>query len=108
MRIYVAGPYSAPTVEGCEANTKRAIDAGDEVVKRGHVPFIPHLNHIWDLRAKEKGVEYSHAFWLEWCLQWLPCCDALLFLGHSKGADMELDFAKKAGMQIFYSVDEIE
>lgn len=108
MRIYVAGPYSAPTEQEREANANRAIDAGIAVVEKGHCPFIPHMNHMWDIRARERGIVYPWDFWLDWCVMWLSKCDGLLFLGESPGANVELDFAKKAGMQIFYSVDEIE
>jgi hypothetical protein len=41
-------------------------------------------------------------------LEWLKVCDALLFLGPSKGADMELQYALKAGIRVFRSLSEIE
>jgi len=108
MLIYVAGPYSAPTVEGCLENANKAIDAGIALASRGYTPFIPHLNHAWNQRANEQGTYYSHSWWMDWCLVWLAKCDGLLFLGHSKGADIELEFATRAGMPVYYSIDEIE
>jgi hypothetical protein len=108
MKIYIAGPYSAPTEQGRIDNANRAIDAAIELVKKGHTPFIPHLDHLWDIRAQEQGINYSHAFWLDWCLEWLPLCDAMLFLGHSKGADIELTFARDNHIPIYFSIGEID
>lgn len=107
MRIYVAGPYSAPTEQEREANANRAIDAGIAVTAKGHVPFIPHLNHMWDIRACERDVVYPWEYWIEWCLEWLSLCDCLLCLGRSRGVDVEIEYARKSGIPIYYSVDEI-
>lgn len=107
MIIYVAGPYSAPTEDEILTNTTRAIDAGIDLIELGHVPFIPHMNGCWDRRAKERGTEYSHAFWLDWCLVWLAKCDALLFLGPSPGADIELEFARTNGMPVYRGWNEV-
>ena len=108
MRIYVAGPYSAPTEQEREANANRAIDAGIAIAEKGYTPFIPHMNHMWAIRGEMKGIEYPWEFWIDWCLEWLSLCDGILFLGASPGANVELKYAKEAGMPIYYSVDEIK
>lgn len=41
-RIYVAGPYTAPTAEGVRANTAAASAAAVECMRRGHLAHCPH------------------------------------------------------------------
>lgn len=107
LRIYVAGPYSATEPAASEANTKRAIDAGLDILRMGHIPFIPHLTHYVDLRAKESGTHLNWEDYINWDLAWLELCDAVLFLGHSKGADLELARAKQLGKRIFFSLADV-
>lgn len=107
MRIYIAGPYTAKNYNGHEANTLRAIDAGIAVFRKGHVPYVPHLTHYVDLRAKQAGIKMTWNDYIKWDLPWLDLCDALLYLDKSKGADLELRRAQKLNKRIFYSLTEI-
>lgn len=107
LRIYIAGPYTSLDENGHELNTHRAIDAGISVFQKGHYPYIPHLTHYVDIRAKAAGIELSWADYIKWDLPWLDMCDALLYLGKSKGADLELERAKEQGKRIYFSVAEI-
>jgi hypothetical protein len=107
LRIYVAGPYSASDQNGQEVNTEIAIDAGIQIFQKGHRPYIPHLTHYVDQRAKRKGVNLSWADFIEWDLPWLDMCDAVLYLGKSKGADLELERAKQLNKRIFFSLSQI-
>ena len=107
MRIYVAGPYTAANAKGHEINTWRAIDAGIALFRKGHFPYVPHLTHFVDLRAKRTGVTLQWSDFITWDMPWLKMCDALLYLGKSKGADLELEQAKKLGKRIFFSLSEV-
>ncbi len=107
MKIYVAGPYTAPTMEQIEANVQRAIDAGIQIWKKGHFPFIPHVLHWVDLRAHELEVPMNWDDYMLWDAPWLDDCDALFLLAESKGALIEHDRAKEEGKVIFHSIDEI-
>jgi hypothetical protein len=104
----VAGPYSASSEQERELNTLKAIEAGLALFKLGHTPFIPHLTHYVDLHAHRTGVPMTWQDYMRLDLEWLKVCDALLFLGPSKGADMELQYALKAGIRVFRSLSEIE
>lgn len=104
MLVYISCPYSAPTVEEREANVHKAIDAGIELIQKGHSPVIPILLHYLDIRAVEKGIEFSWDDYMTIDLELLSKCDAFLFLGHAKGADIELEYAKELGMPVNYSV----
>jgi hypothetical protein len=108
LKIYVAGPYSASSEVERELNTQKAIEAGLSLFKLGHTPFIPHLTHYVDLHAHRKGIAMAWEDYIRLDLEWLDVCDALLFLGSSKGADLELEYAVKKGKRIYKSLDEIE
>ena len=77
MFIYVSGPYSAPAgVSGPEresaiqANVDRANDVALELVRLGHVPFVPHTMMAgWEERhgvARDVAMEVCHR-WVERC-----------------------------------------
>ena len=107
LKIYIAGPYTAETTEQMVTNVNAAIDASFIIFSRGHFPYIPHLTHFIDQRAKEVGFKMEWEDYIRWDLAWLENCDALLYLSSSRGADLELRAAKEAGKQIFYSLNEI-
>ncbi len=107
LRIYVAGPYTAKTPADIVSNVERAIDVGIALFKKGHIPFIPHLTHFVDLRAKEKGIPVGWEEYIRWDLGWLSLCDALIYLGSSPGADLELASAQRLGKRVFHSLDDV-
>lgn len=107
LRIYVAGPYTADTREGVQANVNRAIDAGIELARMGHHPYVPHLTDLVDARARETGRDMTWADFMRWDAPWLEASDALLHLAHSRGADIELRRAEELGLRIFRSLDEV-
>ena len=100
MRIYIAAPFSTGDVT---TNIRNAILAGDKLLEMGHIPYIPHLSHFWHyISPKPWDV------WLEIDKNWLDICDAVLRLpGESKGADMEVELAKKLCLFIYYSLGEV-
>lgn len=107
MLIYIAGPLSAPTEEQRLANVYRAIDAGLAVYRKGHIPFIPHLSHWADRRAEELGLPMEWEDWMAIDDAWLRECDALLYLGSSPGADIELQRAMDLGLDIYFTLEAI-
>lgn len=107
LLIYVAGPYTANERKEIDSNVNRAIDVGIEIFNKGHFPYVPHLTDLVDKRAKEVGLELSWADFMAWDAPWLKVCDALIFVGESKGANMELEEARKLGKTIFFCSDDI-
>lgn len=104
MTIYIAGPYSAGTPEAMEANVNAAIDAGVALALMGHAPIIPHLSHYVALRHPEA---FSWDDYMDWDLELLGRCDALLYLARSPGANIELLTAMAREMTIFRSLNEV-
>jgi|SRR2546421_1144483 len=110
LKIYVAGPYTPSGTDSHDAariahvNTRRAIKAGISIIEKGHIPFIPHLTHFIHLETEDP---LPAKFYYEYDMVWLKYCDALLYLGPSLGANLELRWAEKNGLKIFRSLDEI-
>jgi len=100
VKIYIAGPYTKGDVD---QNVEKAIFFGDWISAFGHTVFIPHLTHFW-----EKQIHHEWKFWMKQDLEWLKMCDAVFRIeGESRGADMEVELAKKMGKPIYYDIAEI-
>lgn len=96
----MAGPYSAPDVM---VNIRGALDAAEQVVDLGHVPYIPHLTGFWHLIHPR-----PYEWWLAFDIQWLLVCDVLLRLpGESGGADREVDVARANGIPVVYALADL-
>lgn len=107
LLIYVAGPYTGSDRKEIDRNVNKAIDVGIEIFHKGHFPYVPHLTDLVDKRATEVGHDMSWSDFMAWDAPWLQVCDALLYIGASRGADIELAEAKRLGKKIFYSTGEI-
>jgi len=107
LKIYIAAPYSADTEEEQIKNTEVVIDAALTLFQKGHFPYIPHLTHWVDKRAKETEIAMEYEDYMKWHRPWLEACDAFLYLDSSKGADLELQAAKDLDKLIFYSIDDV-
>jgi len=113
MRIYVAGPYS-PTIAKTkhdasrvtQHNTDKAIEIGNALIEKGHFVYIPHLSHYVHIHHSCKR-DY-HEWWYEqdntFIYNW---ADALFYISPSKGADAELELAKKLGFKIYYRLEDV-
>ena len=111
VRIYVAGPYTPHThtanlcIRETYQNVMRAIHIGNALVQKGHYVFVPHLSHFM---ANEEDGTHSATFWYDedntFIEHWAT---ALFYISPSKGADAELALAKKVGLKIFRSLEEV-
>ena len=100
MRIYIAGPYSRGDVA---QNVRRAVDAADRLRNMGHTPFVPHLSHFWHMAHYRTEED-----WYAWGLEWLRQCEAVLRLpGESKGGDAEVLEARRLGMEVYHSLNDV-
>jgi hypothetical protein len=100
MKIFISGPYTNPDPV---INTRNAVLAAEKIIKKGHLPFIPHLNHLWHL-VSPHDIDY----WYAYDLNWLDVCDAVLRLpGDSPGADSEVEYAISKKKRIFYDIRKL-
>jgi hypothetical protein len=99
-KVYIASPYSLGDVA---INVRKSIDAFNELLELGFIPFAPLLTHFIHIIYPK---DYDK--WLAYDLEWLKSCDALLRLpGESKGADIETLFAKANNILVFYSIKDL-
>lgn len=112
MIIYIAAPYT-PTPnsdETEESNAKSAMEIAYQVYRKGHIPFIPHLSHWWDIYLKQNNslVDYDDHIRIDLAI--LERCDAILITRGattSNGVKIEKEFAETNGILIYWSVDDI-
>jgi hypothetical protein len=105
--IYVAGPISAPTKEGREANIERGRAAGANVYKLGAMPMVPHLNSMGMLEDEKIPVETIYLG----DLALLQRCDAVLRLKgweSSQGVNYEVAWARHLKIPIFDDLATLE
>lgn len=100
--IYVAGPFSKGVVS---ENVHHAVEAGHALMDRGYTPFIPHATtHLANMIHPRPQEE-----WLEYDRRWLLACAAVLQLpGESAGTNVEVDLARRRGIPVFTSIDELD
>lgn len=97
--IYIAGPFTAPTREGVEANIKAAEAVGIVIAQLGGMPIIPHCN------TSHPGFEgaQGYQFWVAGTAKLMARCDAVVLVRGwetSKGATGERDLALQLGIPI--------
>ncbi len=98
-RIYIAAPFTGDV----DANCARAIDAAEEVLRAGFLPFVPHLYRAWD--ARHAG---PYEQWMALCFAEIDRCDALLRLpGASAGADREVVYAIERRLPVVRCVGDL-
>jgi hypothetical protein len=96
----VAGPY---TLGDVEANVRRAMDAGDELLDAGFAPLIPHFSHFLHLRKPR-----AWGVWMEMDLAWLVTSEGVLRLpGESRGADREVEVARQNSIPVFMTIEQL-
>ena len=107
-KVYIAGPLSKGDLG---INIANAIKAANQVVALGAAAYVPHLTTFWQFLSAAAGEPTGFAdydYWLKQDFAWLECCDALLRLpGESVGADMEEQEARRIGIPIFHSVEDL-
>ena len=108
MRIYIAAPYSAPSLDARCANMRKAQRAAIELIRAGHTPYCPHLTRYLDVEAKAIGQPIDYEEWMAYDREWLRLCDAVLCLGRSPGADRECELARAMGLPIVWDMTELE
>jgi len=101
LLAYVAGPYTADTLDGVEENCRRARLVGKELAKCGPTvfPVVPHQTG----RDMEDIGDYE--YWCEATLELMRRCDVVYAMQgweNSKGARGEVAEANKLGIPVIY------
>jgi hypothetical protein len=100
MIIYISGKYSGDIDNNIALARKVAI----EVWERGHVALCPHLNTA----NFEKDCKLQYDDYIKGDLLLIEGCQAILMLPgweESQGAQIELEYAEKLGLPVYYYPD---
>lgn len=100
IKVYIASPYTKGDVA---INVRVQLECADKLMSLGFAPFVPLYSHF-----QHMSFPRPYQDWIDIDLIWVKSCNALLRLeGESKGADGEVEFAKKHNIPVFYSIEEL-
>ena len=105
-RVYIAGPYSAPTGLEKACNVRAAAELATAVMLKGHDAHCPHTaTHLPEQLAAGR-ISYERWMRLDFGLifHWAT---AILVRAMSPGTKREIELAQKLGLKIYNSIDEI-
>lgn len=114
--VYIAGPFTAPTVEGMVTFCNAAIEVGKRVRAFGLVPMVPHISLCGGMALRLESQLIFEAPPLTWeeamvdCRELLQRCDAVLMVEgweRSRGATEERELAKACGIPVFDTFAEL-
>ncbi len=114
--IYISGIIGNGgkcTPEEILENVKAGEEIYGDLIDKGYAPFCPHLSYYPDKRWNEEHKRHiDHPKWLQVDKQWVNRCKYFFYMdpiiyGESKGAKMELAWAKAWGKRIFYNLKEV-
>jgi hypothetical protein len=105
MIIGVAGPYSAATDRERQDNLEAMNRAAAELIKKGHIPFIGVNAALPVALQMEEKDRYETLMKISLAL--IDCCDALLLLQESPGANRERDLILAKRLPLYRSVNEV-
>lgn len=98
--VYVASPYR---VGNPAANVADQLDAGHRILDMGAYPIVPLLSHYMDIYEPR-----SEQDWLDLGLEMVRRSDAVLRLpGFSVGADGEVEEARKQGIPVLFTWEDL-
>lgn len=116
--IYVSGPIGnggKSTPEQQIKNVRNGEELYGQLMAKGYSVFLPHLSYYPDKDWRERGIKeftFDHDTWLEVDRQWVNKCKYFFYMlpeiyGDSKGAKLELSWAKALGKRIFINIEEV-
>lgn len=114
MMILIAGPYRSGTGNDpklIKENMARLESMALPLFRKGHIPMIGEwvANPLIKLAGStEVGDKIFNEIQYPTAHRLLTKCDAVLRIeGASKGADQDVEVAKKLGLKIFYDIEDI-
>lgn len=105
MIIGVAGPYSADTPEKRKSNLDAMNAAAARLLEMGHVPLIgmnaalPVIERS-DITDKYKAI-------MDISLAVINCCEGLLLIGESPGANKERDLIISKNLPVYFKIEDV-
>lgn len=109
-RVYVAGAYSASNVIDVLDNMRRGMRWSTRVMLAGHAPFCPWIDYHFQLQLQEHE-ELTVEDYYAYSLAWLQVSDVVFVTPgweKSKGTHAEIAEARRLGIPVVFSFDDIE
>jgi hypothetical protein len=105
MIIGVAGPYSADTEEKRRSNLVAMNNAAARLLEMGHIPLIG-MNAALPV-IERANVKDKYKATMEISLAVLNCCEAILLIGESPGANKERDLILSKNLPVYYKTEDV-
>ena len=112
--IMVSGPYRSGTNDDetlIRKNLNNLESSAYQIFLKGHTPIVGEWLALPLMKiagSKEVGDDVYNSISYPIAHRILRNCDAVLRIeGDSRGADMDVEVAKRLGLQIFTSLDQI-
>lgn len=105
--IYVSGKYTDSSKDKIERHIAKAREESIKIWEAGGIALCPHLNTM----HFEEDCKCTYNDYLEGDIRLLEGCDGIYMVEgwkDSEGAKIELKEAKKLGMYVFYTIEEIK
>lgn len=100
--VYVSGPMT--TGNNFPVNIRRGIEAAVAIMERGYVALCPHEKAL----GMEMLAPRSYDAWMEYDYSCVRASDAVYRMpGESRGGDLEVAFAQKIGVPVYFSLDTL-
>lgn len=112
QRVYVAGAYSDKDVLAILDHMRRGIRLGTKVLLAGFAPFVPWLDHHFQLML-QNDEELTVEHYYNYSMKWLEVSDAVLVVdhisaGYSKGTQAEIKRARELNIPVFYTLEALQ
>ncbi|MCB0697129.1 MAG: DUF4406 domain-containing protein [Chitinophagaceae bacterium] len=105
MIIGIAGPYSADTEEQRQENLAALNNAAAHLLSIGHTPLIGINAALPVIRQSKTKTPYEDIMKISMAV--IDCCEAILLIAESPGANRERDFVLSKGLPVYYNISEI-
>ena len=99
MRVFIAGPYGDHNPpEIISANVARADAVARDLMAQGHMVYVPHkMSWGWERDSRltrDQFIALDNSYLELWA-------EAIVrILGHSPGADAEMEYARRLGRTV--------
>lgn len=115
-RIYVAGPLRPKGYNSQSLwidyllNVRNMVRNTNAIIKAGFIPFCPGIDLMYIL-ASDDNYRPREDTIMRLSREWLEVCDALILTTgwqKSSGTLKEIEFAKKHGIPVFESIEDLK
>jgi len=89
-------------------NWKKTCRVAEKLMQKGWSPYVPHhCIYMWKYMKESEKRDIPWEEWMQLDSGFISVCTAMFFMGHSKGADIELDYANDNGLTLYLGIDEV-